>query len=1291
MPMNPTHILNNAQAPETLGEILAVKGRRIMTNAEKLFGGRTQSGSVNLPPGNATRRDARRWGLAVFVAALVVLIVFGWCAAPAQAQKTPGVKQVTVIGTITAITTDAPLSPTDIFEGGTITVGTQQVIIPRNLLLELPANRLTLWQFARLSTVSGFPAEGHSNVTIAANRLPDGRVIAGHVVIHKGTAPDPGDTLTGKVTFINHTDGYFRLEGTPNADSGGVIVRLNDPTAKHTIQQGLGCSPLGAANCSPDDRFFLDPLNYTNAFATGYPICIPSTVTGGNRTRGSDANGVGDAFCPASNRNRAATAEVVADSTRFAPILVGDHLTVVGNYEVVNGVSFFSAWNTFVSAKLLTRMTPTQPDYMMFTESMWEVAGFPLNRVRARFLGTGTEPATAPGATPRFDIFSLQTDQTNVSHELPLGSTVNNPNAFLGVPGSQLWRIIYDGDFAAAEPLFDPCITLTAGGFNVCPGGGTVEEKARILIPSTREIMAHTRHQAELLPGVVALDILGNVAQSGQYLTPVPIEFQNFAEVDMSLLTFPYIFEGVPWSLDRRVGPNGCNGPCEATAMPLNPFPFSGWDPRIIPSPLTGAPPVPAAARDKIISFFPYGPPNGNGSLGLLQLPPQSGNVPTAPPFGPQNEVIIFTPPTVTITSHPPTPTNIKTPTFAFTSNTGTTFQCSLSLTAVPAFAPCTSPKTFPPQLDGTYTFTVVAFDAGLNPSLPAAFTFTIDTVPPVVTLTATPPAVTTVNTPSFSFTANETPVTFQCSLSTGADAFAPCTSPITYAAQPDGLYTFKVIATDLAGNVSAPAIFTFTIATRPTVTLQTPTPNAIGIPLNTTVSATFSRPLNPATVTTASFSLRAAGAAADVPATVTLNAAGTIATLTPTSPLTAGTVYTATVAATVADTIGTPLGTASVWSFTTSAAPTVIAQAPPNGAINVPLNTTVSATFSKPMNAATITTATFTLRAAGAAADVPATVTLNAAGTIATLTPTSPLTAGTVYTATVAATVTDTIATPLGTASTWSFITSAAPTVIAQAPPNGAINVPLTTTVSATFSKPMNAATITTATFTLRAAGAAANVPATVTVNAAGTVATLTPPTPLAAGTIYTAPVASTVADTVGNPLGTNFVWSFTTDVAPTVIARSPAPGASNVPLNTTVTATFSKPMAAASITTASFTLRAAGAAADVPATVTLDATGTIATLTPTSPLALGTVYTATVSGTVTDVIGTPLGTNVAWSLYTTTLARVQQVSGLTVFATSLPINLGKTTTSNTLLVGVETNNDVAISSITEIGRASC
>src|SRR5437899_4204719 len=118
-----------------------------------------------------------------------------------------------------------------------------------------------------------------------------------------------------------------------------------------------------------------------------------------------------------------------------------------------------------------------------------------------------------------------------------------------------------------------------------------------------------------------------------------------------------------------------------------------------------------------------------------------------------------------------------------------------------------------------------------------------------------------------------------------------------------------------------------------------------------------------------------------------------------------------------------------------------------------------------------------------------------------------------------------------------------------------------------------MDAASTTPSTFRLRAAGSTADVPATVTVNAAGTLATLTPSSPLAAGTVYTATVAAAVTDTSGTALGADSLWSFTTDVAPTVTAQAPAPGATGVPLNTTVTATFSKAMNAASITTSNIT----------------------------------------------------------------------------------------------------------------------
>src|SRR5205807_1645910 len=144
-------------------------------------------------------------------------------------------------------------------------------------------------------------------------------------------------------------------------------------------------------------------------------------------------------------------------------------------------------------------------------------------------------------------------------------------------------------------------------------------------------------------------------------------------------------------------------------------------------------------------------------------------------------------------------------------------------------------------------------------------------------------------------------------------------------------------------------------------------------------------------------------------------------------------------------------------------------------------------------------------------------------------------------------------------------------------------------------FNKAVNAATITTTTFTLRAAGAAANVPATVTLDATGTIASLTHTTALATPTVYTAPLARTVTDAVGNALGTNIVWSFSTDVAPTVIAQSPTPDATRVPPSSPTRRSSDLAVNAATITTTTFTLRAAGAAANVPAIVTLDATGTI------------------------------------------------------------------------------------------------
>ena len=100
------------------------------------------------------------------------------------------------------------------------------------------------------------------------------------------------------------------------------------------------------------------------------------------------------------------------------------------------------------------------------------------------------------------------------------------------------------------------------------------------------------------------------------------------------------------------------------------------------------------------------------------------------------------------------------------------------------------------------------------------------------------------------------------------------------------------------------------------------------------------------------------------------------------------------------------------------------------------------------------------------------------------------------------------------------------APTVSSTNPGNGAVGVAV---ISATFSEPMNASTITTASFTVVGLGASA-VPGTVAYNASADVATFTPNNALSLNSGFTATITTGAKDAAGNPLATNHAWSFTT-----------------------------------------------------------------------------------------------------------------------------------------------------------------
>jgi hypothetical protein len=193
---------------------------------------------------------------------------------------------------------------------------------------------------------------------------------------------------------------------------------------------------------------------------------------------------------------------------------------------------------------------------------------------------------------------------------------------------------------------------------------------------------------------------------------------------------------------------------------------------------------------------------------------------------------------------------------------------------------------------------------------------------------------------------------------------------------------------------------------------------------------------------------------------------------------------------------------------------------------------------------------------------------------------------------------------------------------------------------VTATFIEAMNPATINAATFTLTGPG---TTPVTGVVTYAGSTATFTPASALALNTLYTATITTGAQDTFGNALANNFVWTFTTSTTscapPTVISVAPPTGATGICPNTLVTATFSQAMLASTINTSTFTLTGPGLTA-VPGTVTYVASSDVATFTPTNPLALDTLYTATITTGAEDLAGTPLASDYVWTFTTSATA---------------------------------------------------
>ena len=185
-----------------------------------------------------------------------------------------------------------------------------------------------------------------------------------------------------------------------------------------------------------------------------------------------------------------------------------------------------------------------------------------------------------------------------------------------------------------------------------------------------------------------------------------------------------------------------------------------------------------------------------------------------------------------------------------------------------------------------------------------------------------------------------------------------------------------------------------------PTVMSVAPPNGATGVGINGIVVVTFSKAINPISVTGSTIQIKD-GSQAVVPSSISFDSTNTVVTITPQSPLAANAQMTVTING-ITDATGSAIAPLTT-QFTTgavpdTAAPAVLGISPASGTTNVPTNTVVVIQFNEPMATSFINAGTFYLSDTQTGQNVPGTISFSADLTTATLVPSVPLSVGRQY-----------------------------------------------------------------------------------------------------------------------------------------------------------------------------------------------------------------------------------------------------------------------------------------------------
>ncbi len=285
------------------------------------------------------------------------------------------------------------------FSGARMVVNGIQIVIPKNLVITLPAAYKTPQQLfneatgpSKTNKVSGLALNDTPPPLAAYEVAVDGNIVGGAFIA--GLVSISQQSLNTSAGYIHQIDsnGVIHVGASPTALSsqpGDGRLRLNDPQLPDgSGRYGLSNEaqfPAPPGNPAdprfPDARFTVDQGNPTVHALTGFPMCVPRSPIDPdcpttNRPAGltTFVMGNADLVPPVRFGNDSITACPACNAAKQAPIKVGDYVTYAGTLAQ-DTVGQFVSVHTLVANVGIYTAPGINPAYVTLDESLLGTRG----------------------------------------------------------------------------------------------------------------------------------------------------------------------------------------------------------------------------------------------------------------------------------------------------------------------------------------------------------------------------------------------------------------------------------------------------------------------------------------------------------------------------------------------------------------------------------------------------------------------------------------------------------------------------------------------------------------------------------------------------------------------------------------------------------------------------------------------------------------------------------------------------------------------------------------------------